>query len=133
MLNPPEPLWQGTQADVNNNGVVLRLVYGNISFLLTGDIEWETETRLAARQRVQAQVLKLAHHGSDTSTTAAFLAAVQPWVAVISVGSDNRFGHPTEAVLERVEALGIPLYRTDQHGEVAFVTDGRRLWVRTAR
>lgn len=133
VLSPPEPLFQNTEADVNNNAVVVRLTYGETSFLLTGDIEAETESWLVSHSRVRAQVLKLAHHGSDTSTTAAFLAAVRPWVTVISVGADNRFGHPKDEVLARVMQAGIPLYRTDEHGDVEFVSDGRRLWVRTER
>lgn len=130
VLNPPEPLRQGTDADVNNNAVVVRLTYGETSFLLTGDIQAEVERWLAGHSRVRSQVLKLAHHGSDTSTTPAFLAAVKPWVAVVSVGADNRFGHPNDDVLTRVARRGIPLYRTDQHGDVEFISDGRRLWVR---
>jgi competence protein ComEC len=134
VLNPPQPLVRDTGADDNNNGVVLRLEYGQVAFLLTADIEAATETRLVAEgQPLQAQVLKVAHHGSDTSTTPAFLAAVAPWVAVVSVGADNRFGHPGEAVLARLAEANIPVYRTDQHGDIEFVTDGRRLWVRTGR
>ncbi|MFQ5855230.1 MAG: DNA internalization-related competence protein ComEC/Rec2 [Anaerolineae bacterium] len=133
VLNPPQSLLQGTEADDNNNSVVVRLTYGEVAFLLTGDIEAEVEGRLAARSRVDAQVLKLAHHGSDSSTTPELLAAVQPWVAVISVGADNRFGHPSDEVLARVAQEGIPIYRTDEHGDVEFISDGRRLWVRTER
>lgn len=133
VLNPPQPLLQGTEADDNNNCVVVRLTYGETSFLLTGDIETEVEGRLAAQSRVQARVLKLAHHGSDSSTTPPFLSAVQPWVAVISVGADNRFGHPSDEVLARVAEAGVSVYRTDERGDVEFISDGRRLWVRTAR
>ncbi|MFQ5342145.1 MAG: DNA internalization-related competence protein ComEC/Rec2 [Anaerolineae bacterium] len=133
VLNPPQPLLQGTEADDNNNGVVVRLTYGETSFILTGDIEAEVEGRLAARSRVQAQVLKLAHHGSDSSTTPAFLAAVHPWVAVISVGADNRFGHPSDEVVARVAEAGVPIFRTDEHGDIEFISDGRRLWVHTER
>lgn len=133
VLNPPQPLLQGTEADDNNNCVVVRLTYGETSFLLTGDIEAEVEDRLAAQSRVHTQVLKLAHHGSDTSTTPSFLRAVQPWAAVISVGADNRFGHPSDEVLARVAGAGVPVYRTDERGDVEFISDGRRLWVRTER
>jgi competence protein ComEC len=133
VLNPPQPLLQGTEADDNNNCVVVRLTYGETVFLLTGDIEAEVESRLAAHSRVQAQVLKLAHHGSDSSTTPAFLAAVHPWAAVISVGVDNHFGHPSDKVVARVAQAGVPIYRTDEQGDVEFISDGRRLWVRTER
>jgi competence protein ComEC len=131
VLNPPEPLLQGTNTDVNNNAVVVRLTYGETSFLLTGDIEAEAEGQLVGNRRLPAQVLKLAHHGSDTSTTSGFLAAAQPWVAVVSVGADNRFGHPSNDVMARVMQTGAHIYRTDKHGEVEFVSDGRHLWVRT--
>lgn len=134
VLNPPQPLLQGTAADENNNSVVLRVEYGRMAFLLTGDIEAEGEAWLVRTgQPLQAQVLKLAHHGSDSSTTREFLAAVSPWAAVVSVGADNPFGHPSEAVLARLNEVGIPIYRTDEHGDVEFVTDGQRLWVRTGR
>lgn len=133
VLNPPQPLLQGTGADDNNNGVVARLTYDETSFLLTADIEAEVEGRLATNGRVRAQVLKLAHHGSDTSTTLAFLAAVRPWVAVVSVGADNPFDHPSDEVMARVAETGIPIYRTDEHGDVEFISNGRRLWVRTER
>jgi len=74
-------------------------------------------------------VLKVAHHGSDTSTTSEFLAVVNPQLAVISVGADNRFGHPSDEVLERLkERLGPEnIYRTDKHGIIEFITDGGRL------
>jgi len=133
VLNPPQPLLQGTNADDNNNCVVVRLTYGDTSFLLTGDIEADVEGRLAARSRVQAQVLKLAHHGSKSSTVPAFLTAVHPWAAVISVGADNRFGHPSDEVIARVAEAGVPIFRTDEHGDIEFISDGRRQWVRTER
>jgi competence protein ComEC len=78
-------------------------------------------------------VLKTPHHGSDTSSSPAFLAAVDPQVAVISVGADNRFGHPAPAALARYTEAGIPVLRTDETGSVEFITDGERLWVRAGR
>ncbi|GAH55576.1 unnamed protein product, partial [marine sediment metagenome] len=77
-------------------------------------------------------VLKVAHHGSNTSTTEEFLAVVNPQLAVISVGADNKFGHPTPEVMERLEEkLGSEnIYRTDEHGTIELITDGKRLWVR---
>jgi competence protein ComEC len=133
VLNPSPTLIRGSGSDTNNNSIVARLQYGRVAFLLPADVQAGVEARLSADPRVRAQVLKLAHHGSDTSSTPAFLAAVQPWVAVVSVGADNRYGLPDEAVLNRVDGLGIPLYRTDQHGDIVFITDGERLWVRTQR
>jgi len=80
-------------------------------------------------------VLKVAHHGSDTSTTPEFLAVVNPQVAVISVGADNKFGHPSDEVMDRLkEKLGSEnIYRTDECGTIEFTTDGKRLWVEVER
>jgi competence protein ComEC len=80
-----------------------------------------------------ATVLKVPHHGGDTSSSRAFLEAVDPQVAVISVGADNRFGHPAPQVLARYAELGVPALRTDELGTLEFVTDGERLWVQAER
>jgi competence protein ComEC len=78
-------------------------------------------------------VLKAPHHGGNTSSSEPFLEAVAPQVAVISVGAENRFGHPAAEVLERYAALGIPVLRTDEVGSIEFVTDGQQIWVETTR
>ena len=104
----------------------------NISFLLTADIMWEAEFELITqRAALPSTVLKVAHHGSTTSTTPEFLAAVNPQLAVISVGEDNPFGHPTEEVVGRLENRVDPenIYRTEEHGTIEFIKDGERLWV----
>jgi competence protein ComEC len=134
-LHPPPEAAAGAEADANNNSMVLRLAWGKASFLLTGDIEAEAEQRLLeSGQPLRATVLKVAHHGSGGSSTAGFLGAAAPRYAVISVGAGNRFGHPQEAVLDRLAALGdVTVLRTDRVGTVEFVTDGQRLWVRTER
>ncbi|MFC1927708.1 ComEC/Rec2 family competence protein [Chloroflexota bacterium] len=132
MLNPPEGLFEGTSHDVDNNGVVLRLSWGNVSFLFTADIRAEAELELIMqRANLKATVLKIAHHGSDTSTSQRFLGSVDPQVAVICVGAGNPFGHPSPEVTERLVArLGEDtVYRTDQDGTIEFITDGERLWV----
>ena len=132
VLNPPQELFQGTSDDVDNNGVVLRLEWGKVSFLFTADIRWDGEFELInKRSGLQSTVLKVAHHGSSSSTTGQFLAVVDPQAAVISVGN-NTFGHPGEEVVERLaERLGEGnVYRTDEDGTVEFITDGERLWVR---
>ena len=82
-------------------------------------------------RRIKSDVLKVAHHGSASSTSQAFIDAVSPAVAVISAGKDNPFGHPSPATLDRLKQA--PLFRTDLHGAVEVTTDGRRLWVRTER
>ena len=133
VLNPPSPLLEGTSDDIDNNGVVLRLSFGEVSFLFTADIGSETEwQRVTQRAQLRSTVLKVAHHGSQTSTSAEFLAVVDPEVAVISVGANNRFGHPSPEVVERLEErLGKDkVYLTSENGTVEFVTDGKRLWVK---
>jgi competence protein ComEC len=125
--------------DANNNSVVTRLTYGHVSLLLTGDIEAEVEGRLVGARRdaplrespLRSTVLKAAHHGSCSSTTQPFLDAVNPQVVVISVGADNRFGHPCDEVLERLGDL--PVYRTDEQGAIEIITDGAQMWVEVQR
>jgi len=132
VLNPPESLWEGTDDDIDNNGVVLRLSWANVSFLFTADIRAEAEFELIMqRANLESTVLKIAHHGSKTSTTSQFLAAVDPEVAVICAGADNPFGHPSPEVLERlIDRLGEDaVYCTDQDGTVEFISDEERLWV----
>jgi competence protein ComEC len=133
VLNPPEGLFEETSHDVDNNGVVLRLTWGKVSFLFTADIREEAEFELIGqRANLKSTVLKVAHHGSETSTTSQFLAAVDPEVAVISVGAENPFGHPSPEVMERlIDRLGEDnVYRTDEDGSIEFITDGEKLWLR---
>jgi len=97
---------------------------------------WEAEWGLIRKRAdLPGTVLKVAHHGSDTSATPEFLAVVNPQLAVISAGADNKFGHPSDAVLERLkERLGSEkIYRTDEHGTIEFITDGERLWVEVGK
>jgi competence protein ComEC len=134
VLNPPASLWDGTSDDVDDNGVVLRLSWGNVSFLFTADIRADIELELVGqRADLKSTVLKVAHHGSKTSTTSQFVAAVAPDVVVICVGEGNSFGHPSLDVIERlVERVGEDnVYRTDENGTIEFITDGQRLWVTT--
>jgi competence protein ComEC len=131
VLNPPIPHLTGTESDIDNNGVVLKISMDEISFLLTADIMWEAEFGLSARgANLNNTVLKVAHCGSKTSTTPEFLAMANPRVAVISVG-DNPYGHPSPEVISRLEdSLGPAyIYRTDEQGTIEFITDGEKLWV----
>ncbi|NLV74538.1 MAG: DNA internalization-related competence protein ComEC/Rec2 [Chloroflexi bacterium] len=130
VLHPPADAGEGGNAE----SLVLRLVQGRFSLLLTGDANMEAEQVLTASGApLSAMVLKVAHHGSEGSTSAAFLEQVDPLVAVISVGADNRFGHPAPALLERLAQQGCYIWRTDQQGTIEMVTDGERLQVRAAR
>ena len=133
VLNPQASLLTDTESDTDNNGIVLRLEVGEVSFLLTADIMWEAEFELIDRRaHLTSTVLKVAHHGSTTSTTTEFLAVVNPRLAVISVGEGNPYGHPSGEVMERlIEKLGQEnIYRTDENGTIEFITDGHRLWRR---
>ncbi|MGD0765296.1 MAG: DNA internalization-related competence protein ComEC/Rec2 [Dehalococcoidia bacterium] len=131
IFGPPADPLTGTDADTNNNSLVLKLVWGKVSFLLTGDIESAGESALLQfGVDLHATVLKVAHHGSAYATSEALLQAVQPKVAVISVGQ-NDFGQPAQSTIDRL--AGTILYRTDQEGAVTFFTDGDRLWVASDR
>ena len=112
---------------LNNNSIVAKFVSSNVTMLFTGDIEEIAEKRLCELYRntnkLQADIIKVAHHGSKTSSTLSFLKLVNPQIALIGLGADNNFGHPNEGVLERIKKLGTQIYRTDQTGEVSIVID----------
>lgn len=136
LLSPPATPFHGTSDDINNNSLVVRLVYNKISFLLTADIHHEAESYLIGqRAMLNSTVLKVAHHGSNTSSTDEFLAVVDPEIAVISAGADNRFNHPHPAVIDRLNAqVGQDrTYITSRAGTVEFITDGTALWVKTEK
>ncbi|MBQ3009793.1 MAG: MBL fold metallo-hydrolase, partial [Oscillospiraceae bacterium] len=110
----------------NDTSIVLNITYGDTKFMFTGDAESAAEDAVAnLRKDAKTTVLKVAHHGADTSTSAAFLRAADPAYAVISVGEDNDYGHPTEQVLERLERKGVQLFRTDLQGDVKCTSDGK--------
>ena len=116
--------------DPNEGSLVARVRYGETSVLFTGDMGFEAEDdMLSANVDVSATVLKVAHHGSAGSSSAEFLDAVNPQCAVISVGADNDYGHPTEAALNRLSALHIPVYRTDLLGEIVASSDGKTVTI----
>ena len=136
VLHPPEAAAPGRSTDANNDGLVLRLVYREVSILLTADIEAEAERRLLdASAPIRSDVLKIAHHGSKTSTTVPFLQQVQPSLAIISAGADNRYGHPHAEVVNRLQQIvgDRNIYRTDQNGDTEVISDGTTLWVNTQR
>lgn len=132
VLHPPSPE-NAAYLSNNNRSLVMRLVWEEIEFLFPGDLEAEGELQLLeSGQLLFADVLKIAHHGSGDSSTAEFLAAVNPRYAVISVGAGNRFGHPHAGVLNRLADLDeVTVLRTDQMGTVEFIAEPSRLWVRT--
>jgi len=120
---PPERLSTRTR---NDDSVVLRVTFGNVSLLLPGDVERAGEETLRG---FGVDVLKVPHHGSRTSSGDELLRRLGPRVAVLSVGARNHFGHPHPEVLRRYTGRGIPVYRTDRDGAVTLSTDGRRVWV----
>ena len=130
------PQLEGAFGDSNNDSVVMRLTYGELSVLVTADIEREAEERLVASgAELHSSVLKVGHHGSGTSTTERFLDAVDPAITVVSSGAGNPYGHPAPEVVERLEEAVGPanVFRTDHHGEVEVISDGESVWVKTER
>jgi competence protein ComEC len=113
----------------NDNSLVVRITYGARSLLFVGDAEHQAEATLLATvvDRLHADVLKVGHHGSRTSSTPAFIAAVAPRDAIISAGCRNRFGHPHPQTLATLREAGIRTWRTDLLGAVTVTTDGRSL------
>lgn len=112
-------------ASLNDYSIVLHMVYGRLTALFAADAEAVSEREmLAGDHPLSAYLLRVGHHGSHTSTTADFLAAVDPAIAVVSVGADNRYGHPHDSVMDRLQAHGATIYRTDRDGHVVFRTDG---------
>ncbi len=134
VLAPADPLIDKGDSIDNNNSIVLRVLQGKVSFLLTGDIEPEAEERvLSNRSEIRSQILKVAHHGSRGTTTDEFLDAVKPEIALISAGKDNRYGHPHKEALDRLNKHGVEVYRTDLQGTILVRSDGERYTVETTK
>lgn len=120
-------LWPTEKLEVdenvlNNNSIVSKLVYKNFSMLFTGDIEEIAETEIVKRyynsDMLKSTVLKVAHHGSKTSSTQEFLEVVKPRYALIGVGKNNNFGHPNDIIIKSLNDINCKIYRTDKHGEI---------------
>ncbi len=132
-LGPPEPYLDNRTR--NENSVVLKLEYGETTYLLTGDAEADQEAQLVERygDRLRTTVLKTGHHGSTTSTSPALLDAASPRRVVVSSAYDSEYGHPHPDVLLRLASRSIPTYWTATHGDIVLVTDGQSVTVRTRR
>lgn len=118
--------------DTNNTSLVLSVSYGETTFLFTGDMEYDAEIDLVeSGVNLSTDVLKVGHHGSSSSTCYRFLREVMPTYAVISVGKNNEYGHPTEPVLSRLSDAGVTVYRTDECGTVIVRSDGTNLTFET--
>lgn len=121
---------------INNNSLVCKLVYKNFSMLFTGDIEEIAEKAILSKyvnkqEVLNADILKVAHHGSKTSSIKEFINAVNPKYAVIGVGKDNKFGHPSEKTLETLNDKNVKIYRTDISGEITIIIDGDSVKVKS--
>jgi len=129
VLSPPA---QRSGEDLNNNSVVLRISYKTIDFLMTGDLGGEGEEALfKSGYPLDAEILKVGHHGSFSSTSSSFLARVHPESAIISAGVDNPYGHPHQQTLDRLQAAGVTVYRTDFDGTIMVRSDGLSYSVNT--
>lgn len=123
-----------TAPETNNLSLVLRIAYGNTSFLFTGDMEDREEADLlAGTSELRSTVLKVSHHGSANGTTYSFLYAVDPEYAVLSVGKDNPYGHPSEKVMDLLSSAGICIYRTDEMGTIHAESDGMKVTFHTEK
>ncbi len=111
--------------NLNHGSIAVRIVFGSVVFLLTGDAEMEAELEMLERGHpLGARIMKLGHHGSKTSSTESFVHAVAPEVAVYSAGAGNSYGHPHQEVVDRLAQMGIAVYGTDRHGTIQVITDG---------
>ena len=128
ILYPRESILGKEVSNLNNSSIVIKLIYKEAKFLLAGDIELETEQELLnSGIDLSAQVFKANHHGSDTSNSQEFLQAVNPEIAVIQVGKENDFGHPSRRVIKRLERMGVKVFRNDLDGTVKVISDGYML------
>lgn len=127
------PLPKNYGDNLNLYSAVFRIQYENTSFLFTGDAEKNNEEDiLTANSSIKANVLKIAHHGSSTSTSQSFLEAVNPEVAIISVGKDNNYNHPNLKVLELINSMGAKIYRTDEDGSIVLISDGNNIYKKSS-
>ena len=143
ILYPLESFLNKETDNLNNASIVAKLIYKNKSFLLMGDAEQEVEGNLTPSPSpitgegnhvsLQSDVIKIGHHGSDTSSSEEFLEAVKPKIGIISVGKDNDFGHPSLRVINRLERLGTKIYRTDLNGWIKVISDGNEVEVRSEK
>jgi len=127
ILYPFENLEGKVLKDSNNTSIVSKLTFGENSFLFTGDIYKNGEGLLLnqVKQSLDSEVLKVSHHGSKTSSGEEFIAEVSPEIAVISVGKDNKYGHPHREVLDTLTKYGIRVLRTDENGDIKIISDGK--------
>lgn len=113
----------------NNNSIAMRIQYGAFRVILTGDAEYDAEQAMVrSGLPLKSDLYVVGHHGSGSSSSRAFLRAIQPSYAFLSVGTDNEYGHPTQKVMDRLRSAGVSLFRTDKQGEVTAYSDGKTCW-----
>lgn len=128
VLNPPKE--DVDFKNINNSSIVMRIAYGDVSFLLTGDMEKPVEKKLLqyfgspTSEILDVDILKVGHHGSGSSSSEKFIQVISPELAIIQVGEDNPYHHPSYKVIERLEDLGVATLRNDFHGDIEIVSDG---------
>lgn len=126
-------LYVGTdKTDLNDSSIVLRMQYGNTSYLFTGDATSKVE-KIILDKNIASDVLKVGHHGSQYSSTAQFLKKVNPKYAIIQVGKDNTYGHPRSVTISKLEKLGTKVYRTDEDGTIILNSDGKGISFETVK
>lgn len=127
-------LWPSVQNkirenSINNNAIVCKLYYKRFTMLFTGDIEQEAENVICKMYKdstaLKATVLKVAHHGSKSSSTEEFIKLVSPKIALIGVGKNNLYGHPSDIVINKLESIGTKIYRTDENGEISIIVNNK--------
>jgi competence protein ComEC len=134
VLAPSTPLISGTDSDPNNNSIVLKVTYGGVRILLTGDMEERERERLYADDAdLAAEVYKVAHHGSHNGTDTRFMERVRPRLALISCELGNDYGHPHREAIDALTSAGVQIYRTDLQGTLTLTSDGRSWQVATER
>ncbi len=123
-----------SENSINNNALVCKLNFDEFKVLFTGDIEQEAEKILVSKYQynniLKSNILKVAHHGSKTSSTKEFLELVKPEISLIGVGENNTFGHPSNNTLENLKSIGSDIFRTDCNGEISIYTDGKKYSVK---
>lgn len=129
VLGPYDPMLRGTRSDLNSNSVITRVDHRDVCFLFMGDAELETEHQALEHGLESCEVLKVAHHGSAHASSKKFLDVVQPEWAAISVGRNNRYKHPAPGALRRLENAGAKVLRTDHHGRITFLSNGKKVKV----
>jgi competence protein ComEC len=130
VFSPPKE-WNLDVEDANNGSVVVKLTYGEIDFILTGDAEKHAEREMVKQKlALKSEFLKVGHHGSKTATTLPFLELVDPLYAVISCGQNNKFKHPHAETLEALKKQGATILRTDQNGTIGVYTNGKRIMIK---